>query len=69
MLDPKLLRTDIAGVAKALAKRNGYALDASLFDGLENRRTDLQIRSENLQAEKNNQSKNIVIIYKNFINV
>ncbi|HRF88739.1 MAG TPA: serine--tRNA ligase [Pseudomonadales bacterium] len=59
MLDPKLLRTDIAGVAKALAKRNGYALDASLFDGLENRRKDLQIRSENLQAEKNNLSKNI----------
>lgn len=52
MLDPKLLRTDIAGVAKALAKRNGYALDASLFDSLENRRKDLQIRSENLQAEK-----------------
>ncbi|MBK8675958.1 MAG: serine--tRNA ligase [Cellvibrionales bacterium] len=59
MLDPKLLRTDIAGVAKALAKRNGYALDASLFDSLENRRKDLQIRSENLQAEKNNLSKNI----------
>ena len=59
MLDPKLLRADISGVAKALAKRNGYALDASLFEGLENRRKDLQIRSENLQAEKNNLSKNI----------
>lgn len=59
MLDPKLLRTDISAVAKALAKRNGYALDASLFEGLENRRKDLQIRSENLQAEKNNLSKNI----------
>ncbi|MEZ5494597.1 MAG: serine--tRNA ligase [Pseudomonadales bacterium] len=59
MLDPKLLRTDIAAVANALAKRNGYALDTALFDGLENRRKELQIRSENLQAEKNNLSKNI----------
>ncbi len=59
MLDPKLLRTDIAAVATALAKRNGYTLDAALFDSLENRRKELQIRSENLQAEKNNLSKNI----------
>jgi len=59
MLDQKLLRTDIAAVAKALAKRNGYFLDVALFDGLENRRKELQVRSENLQAEKNNLSKNI----------
>lgn len=59
MLDTKLLRTDIASVAKALAKRNGYVLDTVLFDSLENRRKELQVRSENLQAEKNNLSKNI----------
>ncbi|HNL91788.1 MAG TPA: serine--tRNA ligase, partial [Pseudomonadales bacterium] len=59
MLDPKLLRADIANVAGALAKRNGFVLDAARFDSLENRRKDLQVRAENLQAEKNNLSKNI----------
>lgn len=59
MLDPKLLRADIANVAGALAKRNGFVLDAARFDSLENRRKNLQVRAENLQAEKNNLSKNI----------
>lgn len=59
MLDQKLLRTDISAIATALAKRNGYILDVALFDSLENHRKELQVRSENLQAEKNNLSKNI----------
>ncbi|MCC7516854.1 MAG: serine--tRNA ligase [Pseudomonadales bacterium] len=59
MLDPRLLRTDIAAVTAALAKRNGYTLDAAAFDALENQRKDLQVRAESLQAEKNALSKNI----------
>jgi seryl-tRNA synthetase len=59
MLDSKLLRSDINGVNEALSKRNGYKLDVSAFDRLENRRKELQTRSETLQAEKNNLSKNI----------
>lgn len=59
MLDPKLLRTEINSVTTALAKRNGYKLDVAVFDKLENRRKELQTKSETLQAEKNNLSKNI----------
>jgi seryl-tRNA synthetase len=59
MLDSKLLRTDINAVAAVLAKRNGYQLDIAVFDRMENRRKELQTRSETLQAEKNNLSKNI----------
>jgi seryl-tRNA synthetase len=59
MLDPKLLRTEMNNVTTALAKRNGYKLDVTVFDKLENRRKELQTKSEALQAEKNNLSKNI----------
>jgi seryl-tRNA synthetase len=59
MLDPKLLRTEINSVTTALAKRNGYKLDVAVFDKLESRRKELQTKSETLQAEKNNLSKNI----------
>jgi seryl-tRNA synthetase len=59
MLDPKLLRSDINSVNNALAKRNGYKLDVAAFDLLENRRKELQTRSETLQADKNSLSKNI----------
>jgi seryl-tRNA synthetase len=59
MLDSRLLRTDMPAVVAALAKRNGYQFDVAAFEGLESRRKDLQMRSENLQAEKNSLSKNI----------
>lgn len=59
MLDSKFLRSDMQSVSTALAKRNGYKLDVAVFDKLENRRKELQIKSETLQAEKNNLSKNI----------
>ncbi|HSC75828.1 MAG TPA: serine--tRNA ligase [Pseudomonadales bacterium] len=59
MLDPKFLRADMQSVTTALAKRNGYKLDVAVFDKLENRRKELQTKSETLQAEKNNLSKNI----------
>lgn len=59
MLDSKFLRSDMQSVTTALSKRNGYKLDVAVFDKLENRRKELQTKSETLQAEKNNLSKNI----------
>jgi len=58
MLDPKRLRGDLATLAKQLAKR-GYQLDGDRFNELEARRKVLQVRTEELQAERNKQSKAI----------
>jgi len=58
MLDPKLLRNDIARVAEILKKRN-YVLDIDAINKLELRRRDLQIKTEELQAKRNSQSKAI----------
>lgn len=58
MLDPKLLRNDIQHVADILKKRN-YVLDVATIHGLEIRRRDLQIKTEELQARRNSQSKAI----------
>ena len=56
MLDPKRLRTDLAGVAAGLARR-GMTLDEARFGALENERRELQVRTEELQAERNRRSK------------
>src|SRR5215472_3739733 len=58
MLDPKSLRTDLDGVAKAL-KRRGFALDTTAYGVLENRRKELQTRMEQLRNERNARSKEI----------
>ncbi len=58
MLDPKLLRTDPALVATTLQKK-GYVLDVARFQALEERRRDLQVRTEQLQSERNARSKGI----------
>lgn len=58
MLDPKLIRSDLNGVAEQLKKR-GYELDVSLIETLEKSRKDCQIRSEQLQSERNSKSKMI----------
>lgn len=58
MLDPKLLRTDIQSVADKLAKR-GFSFDVPAFNALEAQRKDLQTRTQDLQTERNNKSKNI----------
>jgi seryl-tRNA synthetase len=60
MLDINLLRTDIAGVAAALARR-GVALDAARFNELEAQRRDIQVRTQDLQAKRNAASKQIGI--------
>ncbi len=58
MLDAKLLRSDPDAVAKNLATRN-YTLDTAVFAALEERRKDVQSRTEELQRERNTRSKAI----------
>ena len=58
MLDPKQLRQDPKAVAQALARR-GYVLDVEAFERLESERKQLQVRTEELQAERNRRSKSI----------
>jgi seryl-tRNA synthetase len=58
MLDSKLLRTATEDVAKGLAKR-GYELDVAKIQALEEKRKEIQIKTENLQAERNSISKGI----------
>ena len=58
MLDPRLLRSDLAAVGAALARR-GFAFDAETFAALEAERKALQIETERLQAERNASAKAI----------
>mgnify|MGYP000920357683 FL=1 len=58
MLDPKLLRNDLEFTATKLARR-GYTLDIARISSLETRRKALQIRTQELQNERNARSKAI----------
>ncbi|MFU8896272.1 MAG: serine--tRNA ligase [Gammaproteobacteria bacterium] len=58
MLDPKLLRNDLEGVAAALLRR-GYSLDTARFAALEERRKALQVAADELRNERNTRSKAI----------
>jgi len=58
MLDSKLLRTATEQVAQGLAKR-GYVLDVAKIQALEETRKAIQIKTENLQSERNTRSKAI----------
>ncbi len=58
MLDPKLLRSDLDFCQQQLARR-GYELDTGMFSALEEKRKDLQIRTQELQKERNAKSKAI----------
>ncbi len=58
MLDSKLLRTTPELVAKGLAKR-GFVLDVEKLKSLEETRKAIQIKTENLQQERNAKSKDI----------
>lgn len=58
MLDPKRLRADPEGVARRLARR-GYTFELDRFLDLEQRRKQLQSRTEQLQAERNAGSRRI----------
>jgi seryl-tRNA synthetase len=56
VLDPKLLRSDLSGVAAALARR-GFVLDVGAFTALEEQRKSLQIEADGLRAERNANAK------------
>jgi len=58
MLDPKLLRGDIKQVAAQLARR-GYTLDTGTLQSLDERRRDIQVATQQLQAERNSRSRGI----------
>ena len=58
MLDIQLLRSNTAAVAERLAQR-GYEFDTARFNELEEKRRQLQIKVENLQATRNVLSKEI----------
>lgn len=60
MLDPRLLRADIQSTAKKLLRR-GYELDIGEFSKIEVERKQLQVNTEQLQAERNASSKQIGI--------
>ena len=58
MLDPKLIRNDLDTVAQQLARR-GFALDTARIQALEEERKQIQVRTQELQAERNSRSKAI----------
>ena len=58
MIDPQLLRKDIASVQARLATRK-FELDVEKFNALESERKSLQTRTEELQAKRNQLAKAI----------
>lgn len=58
MLDPKLIRSDLSSVAEQLKKR-AFELDVAALERLESRRKNCQIKTEELQSERNSKSKSI----------
>ncbi len=58
MMDPQVLRNDIEQVAKALAKRD-YTLDISTIEALEEKRKVIQVKTQELQQQRNSRSKEI----------
>jgi seryl-tRNA synthetase len=56
VIDPKLLRSDLPGVAAALARR-GFVLDVAAFAALEEQRKATQIEADRLRAERNSNAK------------
>ena len=58
MLDSKLLRTELDETAEKLARR-GFKLDVETLRNLEEQRKSLQVKTEELQAQRNSRSKSI----------
>lgn len=58
MLDIQALRNDLDGVVNALNKR-GFTFDSAAFSALEQERKVVQTRTQELQAKRNNTSKQI----------
>lgn len=58
MLDAKQLRTDIDNIATQLVKR-GFTLDTATLNALEEQRKAIQVKTQELQNERNTRSKSI----------
>lgn len=58
MLDAKLLRTDLDNIAIQLAKRD-FTLDTASLNALEEKRKAIQVKTQDLQNERNTRSKSI----------
>lgn len=58
MLDAKQLRTDTDNIATQLAKR-GFVLDTATLNALEDQRKAIQVKTQELQNERNTRSKSI----------
>jgi len=58
MLDPRLIRQELASTAEKLRVK-GFELDVESIQSLESRRKSLQVETEELQAERNTRSKSI----------
>ncbi|MCT8576252.1 serine--tRNA ligase [Glaesserella parasuis] len=59
MIDQNLLRTNLEEVAQILKLKRNFNLDVTRVTSLEEQRKALQVKAENLQAERNARSKNI----------
>lgn len=64
MLDSKYLRSEIDYAAERLATRK-FVLDTAKLNALEEQRRELQVKTQNLQAQRNSISKSIGIAKKN----
>lgn len=58
MLDPYLFRNDLDFVKQQLERRN-FAFDADTYQALENKRKEIQVKTQQLQSERNSRSKTI----------
>ncbi|MEY4209888.1 MAG: hypothetical protein RLZ92_267, partial [Pseudomonadota bacterium] len=58
MLDPRLFRSELEFVQQQL-KRRGINFDADAYLALENRRKEIQVKTQDLQNERNTRSKAI----------
>ncbi|MFA6051399.1 MAG: serine--tRNA ligase [Methylobacter sp.] len=58
MLDPRLFRTELDFVKEQLSRRS-FDFDPEYYSGLEARRKDMQVKTQELQNERNSRSKAI----------
>lgn len=58
MLDPRLFRTDIDLVKQQLARR-AFDFDSAAYEELEAKRKEIQVKTQDLQNERNKRSKSI----------
>ncbi|MDD1622430.1 MAG: serine--tRNA ligase [Methylococcaceae bacterium] len=58
MLDPRLFRSELDQVQQQLQRRN-FQFDAAAYQALEDRRKDIQVKTQELQNERNTRSKAI----------